>query len=819
MASIGDLFLSLLIDDDEVVPEVTRAAQKAGDAGARTLGERMSAGLKGALSTGFKAVGVAAAAGLGIASRAAIDAENAMASYRAETGATAEEAKDAWKAANQTAGDQRVALEEVNAASISVRKNLGATGDEAARLTDEFTEFARVTKQDSVGAVEDFDDILDAWGLTAKDVRRVQDQLLKSNQKYGGSITEQQKVLAELAPGLKAANIGYEDGIALLNLAAASGLDATKVVTGLNKSLTKIKSPAELEALIADISATEDPLLRAQKAADLFGAKAGPQLANALAGANLDDFRVDVEEAAGTVDEAADAIDSTFGARFQRILSQAGAKLRAFGADFGPAVTGLASFASLPGSLGLGRLFSGLKVPAGAKAFGGRIAAAVASGITGVGSTIADSVASGLDAMPGSSKVKGAIGRARKFLSSALGKGLAITVSVIAVVELVETFNQVKADIERQTQDLANQTSTFVREASLEALQNARKGVAEQLARTGNDPIAEFLGLSAKPGIERTLAELDAEIARRMAGVGSSAASALGANASAMKDAAKDAIYDPITGATTDAKDKAADVAADLPGDIAAAIRGKRDVVSSAFDQLLSDLEDETPRWKEVAETVGILTSEELAKGMRSKDPVVRAQAEETRRVAEERLRQLGVSGNDIGEETGQELKEGLNSKDPDVRAAAIRTRELIERNVKPKAPNVGAPIVTSLQNAGYAVGNAAYNLGQRIARNLLGGILYRGGGRAAKDDVFVPGKAAGGPVMANRPYIVGERRPELFVPETSGRIYPTVESGMAAVGASGPSNTWHVSIQAPDAARDPFEVAHQLRRIEEFAA
>ena len=33
------------------------------------------------------------------------------------------------------------------------------------------------------------------------------------------------------------------------------------------------------------------------------------------------------------------------------------------------------------------------------------------------------------------------------------------------------------------------------------------------------------------------------------------------------------------------------------------------------------------------------------------------------------------------------------------------------------------------------------------------------------------PGKAIGGPVVSGRPYLVGERGPELFVPTASGRI------------------------------------------------
>ena len=49
----------------------------------------------------------------------------------------------------------------------------------------------------------------------------------------------------------------------------------------------------------------------------------------------------------------------------------------------------------------------------------------------------------------------------------------------------------------------------------------------------------------------------------------------------------------------------------------------------------------------------------------------------------------------------------------------------------------------------------------------------------------FSPGAAfgkreRGGPVIANRPYIVGEKRPELFVPSSNGTIIPSVPGGMS---------------------------------------
>lgn len=41
-----------------------------------------------------------------------------------------------------------------------------------------------------------------------------------------------------------------------------------------------------------------------------------------------------------------------------------------------------------------------------------------------------------------------------------------------------------------------------------------------------------------------------------------------------------------------------------------------------------------------------------------------------------------------------------------------------------------------------------------------------------------IPGRASGGPVSAGKAYVVGENRPELFVPGTSGTILPSVPGG-----------------------------------------
>lgn len=44
------------------------------------------------------------------------------------------------------------------------------------------------------------------------------------------------------------------------------------------------------------------------------------------------------------------------------------------------------------------------------------------------------------------------------------------------------------------------------------------------------------------------------------------------------------------------------------------------------------------------------------------------------------------------------------------------------------------------------------------------------------------PGRAMGGPVTGRKPYIVGERGPELFVPNGSGKVVPNGEMGGGSV-------------------------------------
>lgn len=87
-------------------------------------------------------------------------------------------------------------------------------------------------------------------------------------------------------------------------------------------------------------------------------------------------------------------------------------------------------------------------------------------------------------------------------------------------------------------------------------------------------------------------------------------------------------------------------------------------------------------------------------------------------------------------------------------------------------------------KTAAEALGNVLQQLGSKLIDLGINSLFGTGtGGNFGIFSGLIPGRANGGSVKAGSPYIVGERRPELFVPNQDGMIIPRV-------GTSGGTNT-----------------------------
>lgn len=350
---------------------------------------------------------IASAFALATAGTLALD--KVVADFRAETGATADEADRAGDAINEMSRRNIQPVSEIGAALTKVHTDMGLVGEEAETTTQRFLRFARATKQDAGAAVIAFDDILDAWNLTAGDSQTIMDYLVASHQRYGGSIEDNQRQLAALAPQLRALNLDWRDGVNLLNLFASSGLDAGKAQQALNTAIQNLPAGESLEEFIARLAKVTDDGERARLAIEVFGARGGAGLANAIKPGmtSLDAFGFTIDEVTGKSDEAANALDDTFGARVQLMLKNFGGAITSVGRDLGPLLSGIAGLASLGGALGLER--AGPKIVAFFKELGSRSGDAFGDGLGDVASgaegTVAGNfVASRIEAIVDSTK-------------------------------------------------------------------------------------------------------------------------------------------------------------------------------------------------------------------------------------------------------------------------------------------------------------------------------------------------------------------------------------------------------------------------------
>jgi len=111
---------------------------------------------------------------------------------------------------------------------------------------------------------------------------------------------------------------------------------------------------------------------------------------------------------------------------------------------------------------------------------------------------------------------------------------------------------------------------------------------------------------------------------------------------------------------------------------------------------------------------------------------------------------------------------------------------------------------------------------------NMFGGAAGAAGGAAgglfsglggAMGLPSLPGRASGGPVTGKRPYLVGERGPELFIPPLSGKIIDANKTAAALAadtvtgGDRGPQNVYQIDARGADAGA-VGRLEHALMRL-----
>ncbi len=132
---------------------------------------------------------------------------------------------------------------------------------------------------------------------------------------------------------------------------------------------------------------------------------------------------------------------------------------------------------------------------------------------------------------------------------------------------------------------------------------------------------------------------------------------------------------------------------------------------------------------------------------------------------------------------------------------AALKEQVKALENLESMYASIGQSISSGIVDALSAAVEGTKSLADVASQTLrqVANILLQFGVNTALGGIpglssFFPGRATGGPVSGGSPYMVGEKGPELFVPNTSGTIVPNGKFG----GGGGATNVV-VNVDAKD--------------------
>ena len=235
------------------------------------------------------------------------------------TGATGAEAEALQASYKNVAKTFKGDFGEIGSVLGEVSTRFGYTGEELEETTKQFLRFADITGTDAKTAVANVSKALKAAGIEDKNYSKLLDQMTTASQKSGVSVDTLTEGLTKNGATFRAMGFDTESTIAILSQFEAAGVNTETALAGMKtavKNWAKEGKDArgEFEKAVADIQAAPTDVEKTQKAIEIFGSKAGPELKDAISTGRTEygNFVTDLKNSTGTVQNTYDATKDAF---------------------------------------------------------------------------------------------------------------------------------------------------------------------------------------------------------------------------------------------------------------------------------------------------------------------------------------------------------------------------------------------------------------------------------------------------------------------------------------------------------------------------
>lgn len=274
----------------------------------------------GGLSTLAVAGGAAIAAGLAVGTKALFDVgesfDEAFDTIRVGTGATGD-------ALEGLKGDFKAVFAEVptdmasaGTAIADLNTRLGLTGKPLQDLAAQFLDLSRITGTDLATNINHVTRVFGDWKISADQQAGSLDAMFRAAQASGIGFDDLTSSVVKFGAPLRNLGFGFEDSLALLSQFDKAGVNTQTVFGGLRQGIGKLAKdgeavPETFRRIVDEITELGPGTEATGLAIELFGARSGPDLADAIAGGKfaIDDMFAAITEGEDTVRGAAKDTD------------------------------------------------------------------------------------------------------------------------------------------------------------------------------------------------------------------------------------------------------------------------------------------------------------------------------------------------------------------------------------------------------------------------------------------------------------------------------------------------------------------------------
>lgn len=274
---------------------------------------------------GFAAVGIGAAVGL---AKIGQSFDKEFDKIRVGTGATGDMLaglEDSFKNVLSTVpasfGDAGTAIADLNT-------RLGLTGAPLEALAGQLINLSRITGTDLETNVDNVTRVFGDWGIATDDQATSLDKVYRAAQASGIGLGDLSSSVVQFGAPLRNLGFGFDESLALLAQFNKTGVNTETVFAGLKAGVGKLAKagedvPATFSRIVSEIEAMGPGTDATRMAIELFGQRAGPDLADAIAGGKfeIDGMLAAITAGTDTINGAAKDTES-FGEKWTLIKNR-----------------------------------------------------------------------------------------------------------------------------------------------------------------------------------------------------------------------------------------------------------------------------------------------------------------------------------------------------------------------------------------------------------------------------------------------------------------------------------------------------------------